>query len=169
MTIILNFPKYDNFQYDNNFKKIVILQNWKYDKKKTMAGKRGRYLISKKYPISKYPTFYPPDLVPQVPQVPMNPNSQDKFLSPIPIPQVPQLPQAPHMNPNSHEKFLSPIPIPIHPPGTQGTPGTPGTPDESQLSRQVPIPREPRSIKLSRQVPISNPLTRFSRYIRYPR
>ena len=27
MTIILNFPKYDNFQYENNYKKNVILQN----------------------------------------------------------------------------------------------------------------------------------------------
>ena len=36
MTIIFNFPKYDYSQYDNNFKKIVILENKNMTKKKPM-------------------------------------------------------------------------------------------------------------------------------------
>ena len=37
MTIIFKFSKYDYFQYDNNFKKIVILKNLNMTKKKTYA------------------------------------------------------------------------------------------------------------------------------------
>ena len=42
MTIIFNFPKYDYSQYDNNFKKIVILENYNMTtKKRPMKSTRG--------------------------------------------------------------------------------------------------------------------------------
>ena len=91
----------------------------------------------------------------------MNPNSQDKFLSPIPSSSYPRYPRDSRRTPplNTSSYLLSP---------RSGTPVTTGNPDESQLSSQVPIPHPhppgtlgtpgtPDESQRLRQVPISYP------------